>query len=196
VIAATEEELLARARAGDGPAFEELVSRARDRVFGVALRILHSDAEAAEVTQETFLAAWQSLAQLSGDSFEHWVHRIATNRALMRLRHKKLADQVEQSLEAPQFNQRGSLIDTVADWSPNALGQSLDAELARAIDAASKGLPEDHRRVFLLRDVEGLSYEQISEITGDSVAAVKSRLHRARLAMRAAIDRFYSERQS
>lgn len=192
--AATDDELLVRARNKDVPAFEELVARSRDRVFGVALRILHSDAEAAEVAQETFLAAWKSLHQLTGE-FSHWVHRIAANRALMRLRHQKVANEVEESIESPQFNARGSLIESVADWSRNAEGQSLDAELRGAIEKASDALPEAAKQVFMLHDVEGLDYEQISEITGDSVAALKSRLHRARLQMRGAIDAFYAERQ-
>ena len=171
------------------------MARTRDRVFGVALRILRSESEAAEVTQETFLSAWRNLKQLSGDQFGSWVHRIAANRALMKLRHEKMVSQVEESLDSPQFTERGSLIDTVADWAPDAEGQTLDAELQRAIEQASQGLPEEQRRVFMLRDIEGLTYEEISEITGDSVPALKSRLHRARLAMRAAIDRFYAERQ-
>jgi RNA polymerase sigma-70 factor (ECF subfamily) len=193
---ATDDELLKRAREADAAAFEELVERTRDRVFGVALRILHNDAEAAEVTQETFLSTWRNLKQLHGDSFGNWAHRIASNRALMRLRHQKMAAKVEESIEAPQFNARGSLAEQVADWAPDAEGQALDAELKGAIERASESLPEEHKRVFMLRDVEGLTYEEISEITGDSVAAVKSRLHRARLAMRAAIDRFYQERQA
>jgi RNA polymerase sigma-70 factor (ECF subfamily) len=190
----SDDELLQRARQGERAAFEELVERTRDRVYGVALRILRSEAEAAEVTQETFLSAWRNLKQLSGAQFGSWVHRIAANRSLMKLRHEKMVSQVEESLDAPQFNERGSLIDTVADWAPDAEGQTLDAELQRAIEQASLGLPEEQRRVFVLRDLEGLSYEEISEITGDSVPALKSRLHRARLAMRAAIDRFYAER--
>lgn len=191
---ASDEELLQRARNNDPAAFEELVERSRDRVFGVALRILHSEAEAGEVAQETFLAAWRSLGQLTGDSFGHWVHRIAANRALMRLRHQKVANEVEESIESPKFNARGSLIETVADWAPTGEDASLDAELRKAIEDAARGLPEAARQVFLLHDVEGLDYQQISEITKDSVPALKSRLHRARLAMRAAIDRFYAEK--
>jgi RNA polymerase sigma-70 factor (ECF subfamily) len=187
----SDSELLVKAKAGDTHAFEELVSRTRDRVYGVAFRILHSEAEAAEVAQETFLAAWRSLSQLSGDAFGSWVHRISANRALMRLRHNKMAAQVEESSDSPQFNARGSLIESVADWAPTAEGQSLDNELRRAIEQASSALPEDQRRVFLLRDVEGMSYEEISDVTGDSVGALKSRLQRARLQMRAAIDRYY-----
>jgi RNA polymerase sigma factor (sigma-70 family) len=118
------------------------------------------------------------------------------NDALMRLRHRKVTATVEEPQGAPTFNERGSLIDDVADWSRDAEEQTLDAELRKAIDDASSKLPEEYRQVFLLRDVEGLSYEEISVATGDSVPAIKSRLHRARLSLRAAIDRFYGDRAS
>ncbi len=193
---ASDDELLQRARNADVPAFEELVARNRDRVFGIALRILHSEAEAAEVAQETFLAAWRSLDQLTGNQFSHWVARIAANRSLMKLRHQKVANQFEESMESPQFNARGSLVETVADWAPTGEGAAIDAELRGAIAQAAEGLPDPAKQVFLLHDVEGLDYQQISEITKDSIPALKSRLHRARLAMRAAIDRFYAEKGS
>ncbi len=188
--------LLLAAQGGDVAAFEQLVERYRDRVYGLALRMLRSEADAAEVTQETFLSAYRTLSTFRGDAaLASWLHRICANHALMRLRRRKVAGEVEEPLEGPQFNERGSLVEAVADWSRDAEGQTLDAELRTAIEKAADALGEEHRRVFLLRDVEGLSYEEIAALTGDSVAAVKSRLHRARLAMRAAIDRFYQERE-
>jgi RNA polymerase sigma-70 factor, ECF subfamily len=191
-----DSDLLARAQAGEVAAFEALVERHRDRVYGLTARILGSDTDAEEVTQEAFLAAWRNLATFRGESpFGGWVSRIAANFALMRLRRRKVANEVEAPVEAPTFNERGSLVDSVADWSPSALDRSLDSELRRAIEEAAAGLPDEHRQVFVLRDVEGLSYEEIAVLTGSSVAAIKSRLHRARLAMRAAIDRFYQERE-
>ncbi len=188
--------LVERARSGDVPAFEALVDRYRDRVYGMALRMTRTEADAAEVTQDTFLSAYQHLAELQGDNlkaFGSWLSRIAANQSLMRLRHRKVAAQVEQSLDEPAFNERGSLVEDVADWRLDALGQTLDNELREAIQTATDALPEEQRRVFLLRDLDGLSYEEIAEITGESVAAIKSRLHRARLALRAAIDRFYQD---
>ena len=188
--------LLQKAQAGDVGAFETLVELHRDQVFGLALRMLNSEADAAEVTQETFLSAYKDLLNFRRDSaFGSWVYRIAANHALMRLRHRRVASEVEEPLEGPQFNDRGSLVDAVADWGRDAEGLTLDAELRHAIEEAAAALPEDHRRVFLLRDVDGLSYEEIAQVTGESVPAIKSRLHRARLAMRAAIDRYYSERE-
>lgn len=188
--------LLTRARAGDVAAFEALVERHRDRIYGLAVRILQNDTDAEEVTQEAFLSVWRNLSTFREDSpFGGWVSRIAANFALMRLRRRKVANEVEAPVAEPTFNERGSLVDSVADWSPSALDRSLDSELRRAIEQAAAGLPDEHREVFVLRDVEGLRYEEIATLTGSSVAAVKSRLHRARLAMRAAIDRFYLERE-
>ena len=188
-----DQELLARAQAGEMPAFETLVERHRDRVYGLALRMTRSEADAAEIAQETFFSAYQHLADFRGEAaFSSWVHRIAANHALMRLRHSKVMKSA-QSLAGPEFNERGSLAEyPQSDWSRRADEKALDAELGVAIEQAAQRLPEGYREVFLLKDVEGLSYEEIAEITKDSVPAVKSRLHRARLALREAIDRFYN----
>lgn len=192
-----DSELLKRAQQGEMAAFEALVSRHQNKVFAMTARMLRSDDDAAEVVQEAFLAAYKHLPEFRGESaFGSWVYRIAANYALMRLRHRKVTAQVEEPEGSPTFNERGSLIDDVADWSRDAEEQTLDAELRKAIDDASARLPEEYRQVFLLRDVEGLSYEEIAQAVGDSVPAIKSRLHRARLALRAAIDRFYAERAS
>ncbi len=197
VIADDDSVLLARAQGGDPLAFEQLVERHRGQVFGLASRMLNSADDAAEVTQEAFLAAFRHLPEFRGDSaFGSWVYRIAANFALMRLRHRKVANEVEEPEGSPQFNDRGSLIDSIADWGRDAEGQTLDAELRTAIEQASRGLPEAYRQVFVLRDLEGLPYEEIATLTNTSLAAVKSRLHRARLSLREAIDRFYAERES
>ncbi|MDQ3262720.1 MAG: sigma-70 family RNA polymerase sigma factor [Myxococcota bacterium] len=188
-------ELLAQAQAGAMEAFEALVERHRDRVFGLALRMTRSEADAAEITQETFLAAYQHLADFRGEAaFGSWVHRIAANHALMRLRHRRVVKAAEADLTGPEFNERGSYAEyPQGDWSRRADEKALDAELGEAIRRASDRLSEDYRQVFLLKDVEGLSYEEIAGITGDSVPAIKSRLHRARLALREAIDEFYKK---
>lgn len=194
---ASDAELLEQAQGGDISAFETLVERHRDRVYGLALRMTRQEADAAEITQDTFFAAYQHLADFRGEAaFGSWVHRIAANHALMRLRHRKVVKAVEDDAEAqgPEFNERGSYVEyPQGDWSRRADQKALDAELGEAIRQATETLPEAHREVFLLKDVDGLSYEQIAEITGDSVAAIKSRLHRARLALREAIDAYYNK---
>ena len=190
-----DRQLVARAQAGDISAFEALVEAHRDKVYGLSLRMTRSDADAAEITQDTFLSAYQHLEDFRGDAaFGSWVHRIAANNALMRLRHRRVVQAAEEELQSPEFTERGSLAEYPArDWSRDAEGRILDAELGRAIQESTDRLPEGYREVFLLKDVEGLSYEQIAEVTGDSIPAIKSRLHRARLALREAIDRFYNQ---
>ncbi|NMO13463.1 sigma-70 family RNA polymerase sigma factor [Pyxidicoccus fallax] len=189
-----DRQLLARAQDGDVSAFEALVDAHRDKVYGLALRMTRSEADAAEITQDTFLSAYQHLKDFRGDAaFGSWVHRIAANHALMRLRHRRVAQAAEQELQGPEFTERGSLAEyPQSDWSRDAEGKALDAELGSAIQQATERLPQGYREVFLLKDVDGLSYEQISEVTGDSIPAIKSRLHRARLALREAIDEFYN----
>jgi RNA polymerase sigma-70 factor (ECF subfamily) len=190
-----DRELLARAQGGDLSAFETLVEGHRDKVFGLALRMTRSEADAAEIAQETFLSAYQHLNDFRGEAaFGSWVHRIAANHALMRLRHQSVVQAAEEDLKGPEFNERGSFEEYPAtDWGRRADEKILDAELRRAIQQATDRLPEGYREVFLLKDLEGLSYEQIAQITGDSVPAIKSRLHRARLSLRDAIDKFYNE---
>jgi RNA polymerase sigma-70 factor (ECF subfamily) len=190
-----DEQLLERARGGEVAAFEQLVARHRDRVYGLALRMTRSEADAAEIVQDAFLSAYQALPSFRGEAaFGSWVHRIAANHALMRLRHRRVVKAAEEELQAPEFSERGGLLEAPApQWSRPADERALDAELGEAIRKATDSLPDAYRQVFLLKDVEGLSYEQIAEATGDSVPAIKSRLHRARLALREAIDRFYKE---
>ncbi|NOJ92147.1 sigma-70 family RNA polymerase sigma factor [Corallococcus coralloides] len=189
-----DRRLLTRAQDGDVSAFEALVGLHQDRVYGLALRMTRSEADAAEITQDTFLSAYQHLKDFRGEAaFGSWVHRIAANHALMRLRHRRVAQAAEAELQAPEFTERGTLADyPVSDWSRDAEEKALDAELGQAIQQAADRLPEGYREVFLLKDVDGLSYEQIAEVTGASIPAIKSRLHRARLALREAIDLFYN----
>src|SRR5215472_6430859 len=191
-----DRELLTQAQTGDLSAFEALVERHRDRVYGVALRMTRSEADAAEIAQETFLSAFQHLSEFRGEAaFGSWVHRIAANHALMRLRHRNVVEAAEEELTEPEFNERGNWIEYPSnDWSRRADEKALDTELGTAIRLATNQLPDRYREVFVLKDIEGLSYEQISEITGDSIAAIKSRLHRARLELRNAIDEFYIEK--
>jgi RNA polymerase sigma-70 factor (ECF subfamily) len=187
--------LVAQAAAGETAAFEALVERHRNRVYGLALRMLNSEDDASEVVQETFISAYRNLTHFRGDAqFSSWVTRIAANHALMKLRHRKVVGAVEESLDEPHFNERGSLMEEVAPI-PDAEASALNQELRGAIEAAAARLGDEYREVFVLRDLEGMSYEEIAELTSSSVPAVKSRLHRARLSLRSAIDAFYAERQ-
>src|SRR5215813_9923952 len=117
-----DRELLTRAQGGDISAFEELVARHEEKVYGLALRMTRSEADAAEITQDTFLSAYQHLAEFRGEAaFGSWVHRIAANNALMRLRRQKVLDIVSDDLSGPEFTDRGSLAEVPeSDWSKRA----------------------------------------------------------------------------
>src|SRR5215469_4929166 len=117
-----DRRLLEQAQAGDMSAFEALVERHRDKVYGLALRMTRSDADAAEITQDTFLSAYQHLSEFRGEAaFGSWVHRIAANNALMRLRRQRVLDVVTEDLAGPEFTERGSLAESPeTDWSRRA----------------------------------------------------------------------------
>lgn len=182
--------------------FEEVVVRYRSKVYGLALRMMKDPDLAEEMLQETFLAAWQNFAGFRGDAaIGSWLYRICTNCCLMSLRRRKMErglNETEQALPGPHFDPEGNLLESPSgDWvAESAEDLALTHELRRAIEGASAALPDEHRAVFLLRDVSGLSYEEIAETVGSTVPAVKSRLHRARLALRQAIQDLYEPARS
>src|SRR5881628_3284323 len=161
--------LLERLRAGEPRAFEELVTAYQHRVFGVALRMLGSRAEAEEIAQEVFLRAYRALADFRGDS------RLCLNRLASPDRRVARGD--------------AALADVPAA-TPDAAAAAERAELDAALRAAIAGLPEDRRLVLVLRDVEGLSYEEIAEALALDPGTVRSRLHRARLQLKEKLERF------
>jgi len=185
------------ASTGDGAAFSELVVRHQERVYGLAMRLLRDAAEAEEVVQEVFLTALEKIPSFRGEAaFGTWLHRVTANAALMRLRRRRRAPDglaevpVEELL--PRFDAQGHLVaqGPSHDWSKRADEQLSDQQIRQAVVDAVQNLPDDYRIVFLLRDVEELSSEEMAEMLGVSVAAVKSRLHRARLALREKLGRF------
>src|SRR5262249_51454382 len=185
-------ELLLRAQRGEMSAFEGLVEQYRDSVFGFALRMTQSETEAADIAEESFHSAHLHLQDFADEAaFCAWAHQIAANCALVRLRQPWAGPKVEDELQSPDFNELGDLPEKVAaDWPGAFDGECLDGRLRRAIEEATDRLPRQHRQAFLLKDIVGLSYAQIAEIDGDSIAAVKKRLHQARLSMRETIARF------
>ena len=192
-------ELVRLAQNGDGAAFAELVSRHQRQLYRLALRMTGSEADAQEVLQEAFLNAYQKLPNFRGEAqFSSWLYRIAANSALMRLRRKRRAPDAltDQPLElqGPRFSAEGYLDPPPrSDWSQRADEKMMDRELGTAIDQAVNGLPDDYRTVFLLKDVDGLSNEEIADALELTVPAVKSRLHRARLALREKLGEFFGE---
>jgi RNA polymerase sigma-70 factor (ECF subfamily) len=196
--ALTDDELVARARARDVAAFEALIDRHEEKIYRLAMRFVRNETDAREILQETFLSAWRNLDSFQGKSqFASWLYRVAVNAALMMLRSQKRHPQVavedvaEETLGEAAQTSPASLGFGGDDWSKRPDEQFQSEELRQQIQTAVDGLPESQRAVFLLRDVDGLSTEETGELLGLTVPTVKTRLHRARLALRAAITRYF-----
>ena len=182
----SDETLAALAAAGDDLAFESLVSRYDARVFRLACR-LTSETDAPDVLQETFLQVYRHLASFRGESrFSTWLYRIATNAALMhrRARSRRPSESLEGFL--PRFDADGVHAGTPAELqlasrADELIDQKVLAERARSVLAR---LPDMYRDPFVLRDLEGMSTAEVGETLGLDPAAVRQRVHRARLMLR------------
>jgi RNA polymerase sigma-70 factor, ECF subfamily len=176
----TEASLIARAQAGDVAAFERLSSAYADRLFMLLLRLLGDRAEAEDVAQEVMLRAWQGITRFRGQSsYFTWLYRIAVNEA-KRAMEKRGRRPAGVPIGADELQLPDSpLLDPSRQAENNELRQALAQALA--------GLPPDLRMAIVLRDVEGLSTQEAARMVGISQAAFKSRLHQARLRVRAAI---------
>ena len=183
----TDEALAARAAAGEEPAFEELVARYQMRVYRLACRLTGDETEAKDVLQEAFLAAYRGLPGFRADSrFSTWLYRIATNAALMhrRARARRPAESLDQFL--PRFDGDGCHVAEPADLlaasrADELLDRKLLAEKARA---GLDRLPDIYRDAFVLRDLEEMETAEVAEFLGIDAAAVRQRVHRARLMLR------------
>ena len=177
------DELLARLRRGDARAFEDLVRTYQHRVFGVGLRMLGSRAEAEEIAQETFLRAHRALADFRGDAkLSTWLYAIASRLCLNRL----------ASGDRKRVREGEETLLRLASDDAGAAARLERSELEQALAAAIEALPEERRIVVVLRDVQGLSYEEIAETLSLEPGTVRSRLHRARMDLKAKLERFFS----
>ncbi len=187
VGAAGESELLLRLRAGDGPAFERMVREIGPRLYATALRILHKDDDARDAVQDAFVSALRALPGFAGDSsLSTWLHRITINACLMKLRTRRRRP--ERSIEEllPRYQEDGHrVLDPQERPGSEAPGDGLDrSELSVIVRAAIEELPENYRIVLVLRDIEGLDTLEAATVLGMSENALKTRLHRARQALR------------
>jgi RNA polymerase sigma-70 factor (ECF subfamily) len=185
---AAEEALIASSRSGDAGAQDALVRRYQDRVYGFAMRMCRNVEDAKDILQETFLGMIRALPDFRGDSrFTTWLYRIASNACLKKRRRGVFEPEPAQvlSLDAlmPRPDAEGRKPE-IPDWSQDAERALLRGELAQHLETAIDALPREYKIVLLLRDVEGFSAEETAEMLQLSVPAVKSRLHRARVAVR------------
>jgi len=188
-----ESALVAQARAGDQNAFAELVNRYERKIYRLAKNITRNDEDAEDVLQDAFLKAYTHLDNFKGDSkFYTWIVRIAVNEALMRLRKRKNDRSVP--LDEPVELGEETVTREIAVWEDNPEQQYSQEEWRRILDEAVESLKPDFRTVFVLRDIEELSTEETAETLGISIPAVKSRLLRARLALREKLTRQFKRK--
>jgi RNA polymerase sigma-70 factor (ECF subfamily) len=194
--------LVERLRAGDTSALEALMTSHGSRVYRVARGITGDDRDAEEVVQDVFLTVFQKIATFeSRAAIGTWMYRMATNAALNKRRGKRRTTEVALEKHLPVFagdgHRSGEREYLLADWSGLPDAELMSAERRALLSRALAALPERYRAVVMLRDVEELSNDATAEILGESVGAVKSCLHRARMALREQLTRaFHAERAS
>ena len=160
-----------RAKKGDEDAFASLISRVQNTGYSIAFRYMENDADTRDVMQEAFIKMYRNLGSFKGDSsFETWFTRILINCCLDELRKRKNSSGWEDIDEHYD----------VADLSPGTEEQVLRAERQKAVTEAIRQLPEEARNIIILREFEGLSYEELADVLGLEPGTVKSRLNRAK----------------
>ena len=174
----SEAEAIERAKQGDADAFEALYNLHKRRVYSLCLRMTANTAEAEDLTQEAFLQLFRKIGTFRGESaFSTWLHRMAVNVVLMRLRKKNLPlVPLDDPLETEEETSKKE---------PGAPDQLLAGSVDRLrIQRAVEALPPGYRTIFVLHDVEGYEHNEIAELVGCSIGNSKSQLHKARMKLR------------
>lgn len=189
-----EQILLERLRRGDEQAFVQWVNEQTPRLLSVARRYMSEESDAQDAVQDAFLSAFKSLPEFQGDSsLGTWLHTIVVRACLMKLRTRRRRPErlIEDLL--PKFLDDGHRADIKAPWTVDV--DELDHDETRQhVRRCIDELPQTHRTVLLLRDVEGLDTQETAALLGIEVNAVKTRLHRARLALRTLLAPHFEDR--
>lgn len=187
---AAEAEFIDRLKAGDVAAFEELVAARTGEIYGLLFRLTENSEEARDLTQETFLRAFQNIARFRGEAdLRTWIYRIAINQARNRWRWwKRRSRDLTVSLDATQANSDQPLMATLAETSANPEQNTLAHEREKVLRAALRNLGLAYRETVILRDIEGFTYEEIAATLGINVGTVKSRLARGRQELRKKLE--------
>ena len=189
-----EADLIERLHRADPDAIEALMERFAAKAYRLAHGITKNPADAEEVVQDVFAAIVQKIASFQGRSaLWTWIYRVTTNAALNKRRGKRREVEVPLEPDLPTFkadgHRDGDRAFLLADWSERPDEVLLSKEGRAMVNDALARLPDDYRAVVVLRDVEELSNEEAADILGESVGSVKSRLHRARMALREQLTR-------
>jgi RNA polymerase sigma-70 factor (ECF subfamily) len=187
--AESEARLLARLRAGEDAAFQQLVREQTPVLLRVTRRLLCSEDEARDAVQDAFVAAFRGLHRFRGESrLGTWLYRIAINAALARIRARGGLEEVSLDEWLPHFVPDGHASEAFAAWPAEAGAAAEQREVRERVRACIDRLPDAYRTVVMLRDIEELNTEEAAQVLGISPGAVKVRLHRARQALRTLLD--------
>jgi RNA polymerase sigma-70 factor (ECF subfamily) len=184
------QEFIERLKRGEAAAFEELVAERSGEIYGLLFRLTENREEARDLTQETFLRAFQNIDRFRGDAdVRTWIYRIAINQARNRFRWwRRRRRDATVSLDQPQGESGQSVIGTLAEPSGNPEQQTLARERELALRSALQRLGPAFRETVILRDIEGFTYEEIAETLAINVGTVKSRLARGRQELRKRLE--------
>lgn len=182
----SEAELVARCKAGDKLAFDELISAHQERVFNVAYRLMGNYEEALDLTQEVFLNCFRKIGSFKGDSaLSTWLYRITVNTAKNRWKYQQSRGMKKtESIDSPNPEQDEKVLTELPSPNPGPSDVASGRETISRFEECLQKLPEEYREVLVLRYIEELSYEEIAEILRISLGTVKSRIHRARTELR------------
>lgn len=184
--------LIKRFCKGSIEAFEELITRYESKIYNLAMRFTRNPEDAEEVLQDVFATLYRKLDGFEGKSqFSSWLYRIIVNAAFMKLRKRKQDNTVSIEDLSPAVRQVCVDRDPLGNLRSDNI--SINRELRDMLQAAIERLPEQYRAVFVLRDVDGLSNQEVGEILDLSIPAVKSRLHRSRLMLRKRLRAYHDE---
>lgn len=175
-----------RLKVRDEAALESLMAQYEAKIFGLALRTTGNRQDAEEVLQDVFWSILRNIDSFRGESkLSTWIYRITMNTALMKLRGRPKSQHIPLEEElGPAMTKDGMIAERLVDWTGLPSDELEHKELAERLEEAINQLPPDYRTVLVLRDIEGVSTEEACEVLNLSVAALKSRLHRARLFLR------------
>jgi len=182
----SDSELIDGLRNDDAASYEELLRSFGPPVLAVTRRYLRSEADAADCFQETFIAVFKSIGSYRGQSsLLQWVRGIAVNKSLMALRKRKRVREDSIDYMLSQFDESGSRVESTAERQRSTVESEIDAAAVKvSVRQGIDKLPDDYRIVLLLRDIDGLNTRETAAILGIEINAVKTRLHRARTALR------------
>ncbi len=192
ITSMTDNEVINEIKGGSNEAFEELVQRYESKVYNLAIRFTRNHEDAEEVLQDVFTSVYRKIEGFEGKSaFSSWIYRVVVNAAFMKLRKRKQSPTVSMEDLSPSARQE------FVEQHPTHIVQSdissMNRELREVLEQSITRLPDEYRAVYVLRDIDGLSNQEVGEILDLSIPAVKSRLHRSRLMLRKKLQAYWDE---